>query len=120
MADFATALETFRAECLSRRIANVGAMAEHCDYGMVIQGGAKFAKVVYTEVSKKDGQNVGGCVHCFVAKADGSSKALGSYKAGDVLKAAGWKTPARGARGNIFDDNNGLGRMGTYGPGYNR
>lgn len=30
---------------------------------------------------------------------------------GDVLKAAGWKAPAKGARGNIFDSKNGCGRV---------
>ena len=39
---------------------------------------------------------------------------------GDVLKPAGFKVPAKGARGNIFDDQNGLGRISSYGPGYNR
>lgn len=39
---------------------------------------------------------------------------------GDVLKAAGWSAPAKGARGNIFDDNNGMGRITVYGPEYNR
>ena len=38
---------------------------------------------------------------------------------GDVLKPAGWKTPAKGVRGNIHDENNGLGRMGPHGPAYN-
>jgi hypothetical protein len=48
-------------------------------------------------------------VHCFVEIATG-----------DVLKAAGWKAPAKGVRGNIYDDKGGLGRMGAYGPEYNR
>lgn len=39
---------------------------------------------------------------------------------GDVLKPAGWKAPAKHRRGNIFDDQNGLGQMGPYGPAYLR
>ena len=38
---------------------------------------------------------------------------------GDVLKCAGWKAPAKGARGNIFDEWNGLKRMTAYGVEYN-
>ena len=39
---------------------------------------------------------------------------------GDVLKPASWKTPAKGARGNVHDEHNGLGRMTNFGPAYNR
>ena len=39
---------------------------------------------------------------------------------GDILKAASWAAPAKGARGNIFDENNGMGRVDAYGPHYNR
>jgi hypothetical protein len=39
---------------------------------------------------------------------------------GDVLKAAGWKIPAKKARGNIFDSSNGLKTIGPYGPAYLR
>lgn len=38
---------------------------------------------------------------------------------GDVLKPSGWKAPAKGARGNIHDEHNGLGRMSQFGPAYN-
>lgn len=48
-------------------------------------------------------------VYCFV-----------DLENGDVLKSASWKTPAKGARGNIFADDEGMGRMGPYGAGYNR
>jgi hypothetical protein len=50
-----------------------------------------------------------GSAHSFVDLTDGS-----------VLKPAGFKTPAKHARGNIFDENNGLGSMGPYGPAYLR
>lgn len=49
-----------------------------------------------------------GSVHCFVDR-----------ETGDVLKAESWTRPAKGARGNIFDAQNGLGRMDEYGPAYN-
>lgn len=37
---------------------------------------------------------------------------------GDVLKPASFKAPAKGARGNIFDQWNGLARVTAYGPQY--
>lgn len=39
---------------------------------------------------------------------------------GDILKPATWKAPAKHARGNIFDDARGMGRIGPYGPEYLR
>lgn len=39
---------------------------------------------------------------------------------GDVLKSASWKTPAKHARGNIFNDDNGAGAIGPYGVNYLR
>lgn len=48
-------------------------------------------------------------VHVFVDKTNG-----------DVLKAAGWKAPAKHARGNIYNEDNGLGCMGPYGAAYLR
>ena len=39
---------------------------------------------------------------------------------GDVLKAASWKLPAKHARGNIFDENQGMKHIGPYGPAYLR
>ncbi len=40
------------------------------------------------------------------------------HKIGDVLKAASFKQPAKNARGNIFDPNNGLAGMTECGPAY--
>ncbi|SDK44702.1 DUF7717 family protein [Bradyrhizobium ottawaense] len=53
-------------------------------------------------------------------KRDGSAFAFVDKKTGDVLKAAGWSTPAKHARGNVFDEHNGLKQIGPYGPAYLR
>lgn len=52
--------------------------------------------------------------------AERSAHAFIDRTTGDVLKPAGWKTPAKGVRGNIHDAANGLGRMGPHGPAYNK
>jgi hypothetical protein len=64
--------------------------------------GKRYVRVVIESPGHKS-------VHCFVDQTNG-----------DVLKAAGWKAPAKHARGNIFDEANGLGTMGEYGPAYLR
>lgn len=47
---------------------------------------------------------------------DGSAWVFVDMASGDVLKPHGWDRPAKHARGNIYDDKNGLGGMGPYGP----
>ena len=56
-----------------------------------LKPGRKFIKVV-------EGNRVWG----FVAKIDGTHKGL-PMKQGDILKAAGWRGPAKHSRGSIFD-----------------
>ena len=48
----------------------------------------------------------------FVSMVDDPSK---NERVGDLLKAASYKTPAKHARGNIFD---GTARFGIHGPDY--
>ena len=48
-------------------------------------------------------------VHCFV-----------NVENGDVLKAASWNAPAKHARGNILNPDNGLGCMTPFGADYLR
>lgn len=66
--------------------------------------GKRYAKIIRTHVA-----NNGRSVHCFV-----------DITNGDVLKAASWKAPAKHARGNIFDEHDGLKNMNEYGPAYLR
>ena len=64
-----------------------------------VQRGKRYVKIVRTDTQSS--------VHCFVDTTDGS-----------VLKAAGWKAPAKGARGNIFNDDSGLGGVTQWGGRY--
>lgn len=48
-------------------------------------------------------------VYCFVEK-----------ETGNVLKAAGWKTPAKGIRSNIYAEDHGLSGVTAYGAIYHK
>jgi len=67
-----------------------------------IAGGRKYAKIVT----------------CYVTGDAESVWAFVDTTNGDVLKPASWRAPAKHARGNIFDKDNGLGSIGPYGPAY--
>ena len=68
------------------------------------KAGRRYAKLVRSNQSGSDRS-----VHCFVDLTNG-----------DVLKAASWKAPAKHARGNIHDANNGLGGVTHHGGAYLR
>lgn len=117
MATFNDALDGFITKC--QEISDIYMETNFANLPKAVielSGGAKYAKVI--RKSRPDDQY--GSVHCFVANEDGFTKKLGSFKAGDVFKADGTKGPARGVRGNIFDEHNGIARMGPYGTDYNR
>ncbi len=79
-------------------------MARH--YPSVTPDEIKFtAGKRYIKVIRRRVDGTQGSVHCFVDTLNG-----------DVLKAAGWKAPAKHARGNIFDEHDGLKNMNEYGP----
>ena len=80
-------------------------------------GGDKFLRVMSTDIGH-DGKEMGASIYCFIATQDVENKALGKVKRGDVLKPASWKTPARHARGHIFEPDNGLSKCNHYGPMY--
>lgn len=114
MTDFNTALDAFIAGCQKIITENDERMfdnspdhaAAEFNFGTKLEidpKGRKYVRIVRTY------NYAGRSVHCFVDKTNGN-----------VLKGASWKAPAKGARGNIYNEDKGLGRMGPYGPGYNR
>lgn len=121
MQDFDKALEQFIEGCQKTfDESHPAVLAAMVEVKLVIRNrNAKYIAIDRVETNKESKKVVTASVHCFVAAKDGHTKGLGSFKQGDVLKAAGFKAPAKGARGNIFDEHKGLGRMGRFGPGYN-
>lgn len=66
--------------------------------------GKRYVRVISASVNRSSRS-----VYCFVDTTNG-----------DVLKAASWKAPAKGARGNVLAEDDGMSRMTGYGAGYNR
>jgi hypothetical protein len=114
--DFETALDVFISKCNDISGAY---MQKHYPTLVDIEGATKIVRDSGRKFIRINRVGPQTSVHCLVAVEDGATKALGAYKAGDVFKAS-CNIPAKGARGNIFDDKNGIGRMGPYGPEYNR
>lgn len=62
----------------------------------------KWCRVV--TLDERNGKYVDSSVHSFVCLKDGFTKALGTLKRGDIHKAAGFKAPAKHARGSVLND----------------
>ena len=65
-------------------------MIDEFNSSLDVKSGRKFDKIISN-----------GSVWGFVAKDDGVLKGI-PHKMGDVFKAAGWRAPAKWARGSIF------------------
>lgn len=74
---------------------------------LVVSHGKRYVKIIREE--RVNGVVTDKSVHCFVDRTNG-----------DVLKAAGWSRPAKHARGNIFNEDHGVGCMGPHGAAYLR
>lgn len=70
---------------------------------LVVVSGSKYDKMYVIE---PHGQRK---IYCFINRENG-----------DILKPATATAPAKGARGNVFDADYGMKRMGPYGPAYNK
>jgi len=102
MNDFEKRLEVFVNGCNKLAQDYTGTNYPNIDLPKIViqKGGRKYVKLI----RKSNGSE---SVHCFVNKENG-----------DVLKAASFNTPAKHARGNIFNEDNGLNCMGPYGAAY--
>jgi hypothetical protein len=117
-------------QALQRFIDGVNAVKKNHDmnygvYNELIRVRTEGVKYIALDRIRFDGDDVdmtgegkATSIYCFVASEDCYTKFLGHVKCGDVLKAASYKKPAKHARGNIFDDDNGLKNVGPYGPAY--
>jgi hypothetical protein len=87
--------------------------AEIYSYVITAEFGPKNIRIVRRELWKShgpDAEPTNGSVHCFIDAATGN-----------ILKADGWKRPAKGIRGSIFAQGFDLGRAVTqYGAAYAR
>ena len=69
------------------------------------EGIQRFNEGIRTKVGRKYTKVLtDGSVWGFIANEDGVHKGI-PHKKGDVFKAAGWRAPAKWARGSIFDTN---------------
>lgn len=102
MNDFDAAFATFVAGCKEIVKNNDAKYDNVLKSSIVVENGRRYARLVKVDASSRS-------AYCFVDRTNGN-----------VLKAASWKAPAKHARGNIYDDHNGLQYMGPYGAMYLR
>lgn len=72
----------------------------------------------YPTLCRIDGKRYIKIVH--IVEGSRSAWAFIDKETGDVLKPASWRAPAKHARGNIFDEWNGMRFMTVFGPAYLR
>lgn len=98
VANFIKLLTAFSADYMAKTFPNLTPPSY-----VITPGGKK-----YLRVATVDASHGGRSVYCFIGVADGG-----------IYKAAGWKAPAKTARGNIYNANP-LDGCGPYGPNYLR
>jgi len=72
------------------------------DTKIIVKSGSKNVKIIRQEINGPSTS-----VYCFIRKSDGA-----------VLKAAGWKAPAKHARGTIYADDTSKYGVTAYGAQY--
>lgn len=108
-ADFTNALATFVRLTQDKINAHYAQHYENLNPPtLVVEMGRVNAKVISEDRHRQTGVVVSRSVFCFVRIADGA-----------ILKAAGWKAPAKHARGSIYV-NNGQDAVSVYGANYLR
>jgi hypothetical protein len=82
-------------------------MAEIVAIDISVQEGPRYLRIVRRDRQLDTGALVSGSAHCFIDRTTG-----------DVLKPAGWKSPAKHARGNVLAADGGVGALNPYGVRY--
>lgn len=98
--DFNTAFVKFLMGAQAIVDKNLEKFEYHLPVELVAEKGRKFIRIVSKDAAQRS-------AYCFIDMTNGN-----------VLKAAGWKGPAKHARGNIFNDDSGVGAVGPYGANY--
>lgn len=111
--DFDTRLDEFVADCQAMIDKHFKEDFPTQSKKIAIRPGGK--KYIAIDVMRDDKAE---SIWAFIAVGDGHSKGMGHYKKGDIFKSASYKTPAKHARGNIFDDAKGMEHVTSYGPAY--
>lgn len=91
-----TLLETFRT-AVEKMVddhyrSNFPVLRETSQPLVSLEVGKKYVRVVRSDKHLSTGKVTGRCVYCFV-----------NQENGDILKAAGWKAPAKHARGSVHN-----------------
>jgi hypothetical protein len=79
--------------------------------------GSRFIRIERCDRGLDGIVTVRGSAHAFIDITGGMIGGV-NHARGSVLKPASWKAPAKHARGNIFDNSNGLSNIGWCGPRY--
>jgi hypothetical protein len=112
-AEFRTKFDSWFAACQKKRKDHYGfeypGLVQTTRYELEAQDRARYIRIAAVEYSRSTGERITSSAWAFIDKSNG-----------DVLKADSATRPAKGARGNIFDEHNGMLRIGVYGPAYNR
>lgn len=87
--DFCAKLEEYHTEALTKKFGSE--FVSQFSPAIHAEIGRKYARIVKRE-RNRDGVPSGGSVYCFIDLSNG-----------DILKAAGWAAPAKGARGSILN-----------------
>jgi hypothetical protein len=98
------------AEAIERFLEGVRAKTGASDIERIsieTEAGPRYIRVIRTIRSRASHEITSRSAYCFIDKSNG-----------DVLKAAGWKAPAKGARSNIFAADHGLSGVTEYGAVY--
>lgn len=116
-------IENYLAAVLGARVENYADASYLSSVGVDATIADKLIRVFSTQTDKPrndEKPQTRSQIHSFIAVKDFETRALGKVSAGDILKPASYKAPAKHARGNLFAADGGIECVNHYGPEYLR